>query len=337
MIRLLATILSSCRALIFVLIVVCGPAYAARGAKPASEPFDPQDIAVRESYRKAIAEGVAEYDAGRFEEALVCFRRAHQLSPNARTFRGIGKAAFELRDYVVAVRNLTAALSDSRKPLSAEQRDEAQDLLDRGRLFVAIYTLKVAPPEAQVFLDGSAAELQPDGSLMVGLGAHTLEARAKGYQRRTLSLKVRGGERKPLSLTLDPQEPPSVQMPTTAAPGVAGLAASDPVKPSNRKAVKWLVGGGASALLAIGAGIYWGVQAFNLSNCRHPSSGPKCTNEKDLIWQRNAGAAVTIVAGAAAVTMTTLGILSWKSAPPAQKLSLSCGVGPFGVTCAGAF
>jgi hypothetical protein len=337
MIRLIARTLSSCCALVFLLIVVGGPAYAARGAKPASEPFDPEDIAVKEGYRKAIAEGVAEYDAGRFEEALVCFRRAHQLSPNARTFRGIGKAAFELRDYVLAVRNLTAALSDSRKPLSEDQREEAQDLLDRGRLFVAIYTLKVSPSEAQVLLDGNTAELQPDGSLMVGLGAHTLEARAKGYQRRTLSLKVRGGERKPLSLTLDPQAPPTVQAPAAKAPGLVGLAASEPVKPSHRKAVKWFVGSGASALLAVGAGVYWGIQASNLNKCRHPSSGPTCTNEKDLIYQRNAGATVTIVAGAAAVTMATLGILSWKSAPPAEKLSLSCAVGPFGVTCGGAF
>jgi len=335
--RPIERILSSGRALALVLIVLCGPAYAAGGTKPASEPFDPEDIAVKEGYRKAITEGVAEYDAGHFEEALSCFRRAHQLSPNARTFRGIGKAAFELRDYVVAIRNLTAALNDSRKPLSDEQREEIQDLLDRGRLFVAVYTLKLGPPDAQVFLDGNAAELQPDGSLMVGLGAHTLEARAQGYQRRTLSLKIRGGERKPLSLTLEPQVPASAPARVAEAPGVVGLAASEPAKPSNRTAIEWFVGSGASALLAVGAGVYWGIQNSNLSKCRHPSSGPKCMNEKDLIWQRNAGIAVTAVAGAAAVTMATLGILSWKSTRPAENLSLSCAVGPFGLTCGGAF
>jgi hypothetical protein len=330
-------ILSPGLVLAFVLIVLGGPAYAAHGAKSAIEPFDPEDIAVRESYRKAITEGVAEYDAGRFEEALSCFRRAHQLSPNARTFRGIGKAAFELRDYVVAIRNLTAALNDARKPLSDDQREEIQDLLDRGRLFVAIYTLKLAPPGAQVFLDGTAAELQPDGSLMVGLGAHTVEARAEGYQRRSLSLKVRGGERKSLSLTLEPRLPVNAQARVADAPGVVGLAESAPEKPSNRTAVKWFVGSGASALLAVAAGVYLGVQNSNLDKCRNPNSGPKCTNEKELIWQRNAGITVTAVAGAAAVTMATLGILSWKSAPPAEKLSLSCAVGPFGLSCGGAF
>lgn len=323
------------------ILVVSGGAAAAPPADRSRESFDPEDFAVRETYRKAITSGVAEYDAGHFEEALSYFRRAHQLSPNARTLRGMGKAYFELRDYVAAVRNLTAALKDQRKPLSDDQRDEVQDLIDRSRLFVAIYTLRPSPSDAQVLIDGNVPEVQPDGTIMVGLGEHTIEARAKGYQRLSMPLRVRGGERKVLSLALEPMAPPEAdgtQARADASHGDGKSADAQPDGASNLAAVSWLVGSGVAALLAGGAGIYWGVQSSNLSKCRYPASGPMCTNESQIVRQKNLGVAVTIGAGAVAVTAAIIGILSWNSAPdqPTQT-SFSCGVGPFGVACGGVF
>jgi hypothetical protein len=345
------------RALALALVFAWGAAGAVQAAESAGESFDPEDAAVRETYRKAITDGVAEYDAGHFEEALSCFRRAHQLSPNARTLRGMGKAFFELRDYVAAVRNLSAALKDQRKPLSEEQREEVQDLLDRGRFFVAIYTLNLSPPDAQIVLDGEVAELQPDGTLMVGLGMHTIEVRAPGYHWRTQTVHVRGGERAPFSVKLEPLAPPEpvappapASVPAVApAPAAAAEPEAETPKPvdvtetdasaDNRTAVMWFLGGGAAALVAGGAGIYWGVQNSNLSKCRHPASNETCVNESDMVAQRNVGAAVTIVAGAAAVALATVGLLTWKSAPtqPSTQPSLACSVGPFGISCGGAF
>ncbi len=344
-----------------VLSVICGAAGAARAAD--NDPFDPMDLAMKESYRKAIEDGVAEYDAGHFQEALSCFRHAHQLSPNARTFRGMGKAYFELRDYVAAIRNLSEALKDLRKPLSDEQREEVQDLLERSRLFVAIYSLKLSPPDARITVDGEPPELQSDGSLMMGLGLHTLEIRAQGHQWRTISLNVRGGEREPLVLRLEPLAPvESVVAPAPAtkpAPAPAPARAHEPEpeeslttdrvatkastsgdpSPKNLTSIMWFAGASASALLAIGAGVYWGVQNSYITKCRNPEDdGPTCDNESDLLMQRNAGIVVTLVTGAAAVAMTTVGILTWKSEPAQPtRTSLACGLGPFIIACSGAF
>src|SRR5262245_44240118 len=66
------------------------------------------------AYRSAVDDAVSEFAAGRFEEARALFKRAHQLSPNARTLRGLGMTAFELRAYVQAIRELRAALADTR-------------------------------------------------------------------------------------------------------------------------------------------------------------------------------------------------------------------------------
>ena len=86
-------------------------------------------------YRALINDAVAEYDAHHFEEARALFRRAHELEPSARTWRGIGMAAFELRDYVKSLRALEASLVDSRLPLTGTERDQVQALADtRARL-----------------------------------------------------------------------------------------------------------------------------------------------------------------------------------------------------------
>jgi hypothetical protein len=314
----------------------------AAGLNPKADPFDQDEAGVKETYRQAIKDGVAEYEARRFEEALSYFRRAHHLSPNARTFRGIGMASFELRDYVTAMRNLLAALPDQRKPLSDEQRKDTQDLLERCRLFVAVYTLTVSPSKAHVTIDAKVPDLQPDGSVLLGLGEHLIEARADGYLKRSLSVKVRGGERSDLLLTLDPM----VSAPPVASAARAELSPSrsvtvraGAVPDDNRVAKRWLWASGGAALLAAGAGVYWALQNPEIASCRAPQEGVHCKDESALVWQRNIGIATTVAAGVAALTMATVGILSWRSEPASSERNraFACQIGPFGLVCGRTF
>jgi hypothetical protein len=320
-------------------LLVAFPA-GAQAAESVSEPFDTDDPGIGDAYLKAVKDGVAEYDARHFEEALGYFRNAHRLNPNARTFRGIGMTSFELRDYVTAMRNLKAALDDQRKPLSPQQRRETQQ---RCRMFVARYKVSVSPANAQVTVDAKAAEYQPDGTLMMGLGEHVIEARAEGYLGRSLSVQVRGGERNELFLTLDPIEPAVPVAPVASAknplPDTTATRGTIPPPPNNRRAKTWLWAGASAALLTIGTGVYWRLQASELASCRDPEWGFRCTDESALVQQRNIGMATTIIAGAAALTMATIGVLSWKSAPPrsSRKRALACQVGLFGLTCGRAF
>jgi hypothetical protein len=299
---------------------------AARGATDAGD--DP-------AYRKLVEEGLAEYDARHFEEARSLFRRAHEISPNARTFRGMGMTSFELRDYVSAVHNLAAALKNEHKPLSAEQRERTQDLLDRSRIFVGVYTLTVAPPGARVLVDGRAPEYEADGTLMFGFGPHTVEVRARDMVTRTLPINVRGGEKKELSVTLEPV--------VVAPVAIAEPAAATPVEPSpaasNSAAVAWLIAGGGAALLSGGAGYYLSTRQTELDSCHHPAPGLRCTNESSIATWRNVALGTTIGTGAAALTMVLIGILSWNSEPtPGQAPSaLNCIASPLGISCGGTF
>ncbi len=152
----------------------------AQGAEPAG-------------YREAVEQALNEYGLKNYEEASALFARAHALYPNARTFRGLGMAAFELRRYAESVGYLEAALGSQIKPLDDALRAETQSLLARARSFVATLELRATPPEAALTLDG--APLDPDARpLLLGLGEHTVEARLAGYKGERQRVRVRGGE-----------------------------------------------------------------------------------------------------------------------------------------------
>jgi hypothetical protein len=307
-----------------------------RVAELLSQLGDVEDLA----YRKTIEDGLAEYDARHFEEARSLFRRAHTMSPNARTFRGIGMTSFELRDYVSAVHNLSSALRDVHKPLSTVQRKQTQELLDRSHLFVDVYTLTVSPQDAHVLVDGSAPEFESDGTLMLGFGQHTLEVRAPGMVARTLPIDVRGGESKNLSVTLESEAAAHTESPSPSAEAgsVATVTRPSP-RMSNRGPAAWLWASGGAALVTVGAGIYWYNRASQLDSCNNPPLDSQCTNKSSLKTLQNVAIGTTIGVGAAALTMALIGILSWHSGPAAgqTQTALDCVIGPLGIACGRSF
>lgn len=258
-------------------------------------------------YRATLKEALAEYDANHFEEARILFRRAHELNPNARTLRSIGMASFELRDYVPALRALSAALVETRKPLNAEQRAHAQGLLDKSRMFVDIYALKITPGDARILLDGRPVDYEPDGTVLLGFGTHTFEASKAGYTTRALTVNVRGGERKELSMTLERKavaSPRPIAQAVAAPPVVGGQASA------RKSGLKWFIGAGVAALLAGGSAYGWALENSELNKCNNPAKDYGCDNKNDLRLLRNYAAIGTIGAGAAAVTMAVIGLVT---------------------------
>jgi hypothetical protein len=312
---------------------------AVRAAEGSDNPFAQNEGPDEAAYRKAIQDGVAEYDARHFEEARSLFRRAHEMNPNARTFRGIGMTAFELRDYVSAVHNLSSALHDQRKPLSPEQHKAVQDLLERSRMFVDVATLTISPWEAHVTVDGHAPHFEPDGTLLFGFGPHTLEVSAPGKATRTITFNTRGGEQKEFSITLEAAPTPAPRASNRAGAELASSAKPVSQVSHNTSAKIWLLGAGVAALAAGGAGIYWARQYSELDSCRNPPADLRCTDEDTIKRQYDVSLGAMVVTGAAALTMGIIGALSWKSGPPAttKHSALDCSVSPFGISCGQTF
>lgn len=153
------------------------------------------------AYRDSIERAIDEFNRGNWEEAYALFKRAHELQPSARTLRGLGVAAYEMRMYVEAIRHLEAALSDTRMPLPTESRSHAYSLLGHAREFVSILKLHLSPAQAEIHLDGRKVTLD-DGQLAVNPGPHTLNVRAQGYREQWLAIHPTAGAREELTVEL---------------------------------------------------------------------------------------------------------------------------------------
>ncbi len=241
-------------------------------------------------YKEFIARAVQEFQLGNWREARALFKQAHQLNPNARTLRGMGMAAFEMREYLPALRDLKAALAETRKPLTESQRKQVEKLMAQAETFVGRFRVETAPPDAALEVDGRPAELGEDNALLLDLGDHTIVARAPGYLEFTRELVVEGGEDKELSLVLEPVPEQVAAAPVPVpAPDEAGAEAtaeqgtdSDSQSEQTDKGDKGADSGGreqqqdeddeassgplwawvalgASGLCALSAGVFWGI------------------------------------------------------------------------------
>ncbi|HKU41958.1 MAG TPA: tetratricopeptide repeat protein, partial [Polyangiales bacterium] len=133
-------------------------------------------------YRSVIEEALAEFNRGNWEEAAALFERAHRLNPSARTLRGMGLTAYEARRYVDATRHLSEALTETRRPLTPQQREEVTQTLDRARRFIAHLRLRIGPASARVTINGREAEPDAKGDVATDPGLLDVEISADGYE-----------------------------------------------------------------------------------------------------------------------------------------------------------
>jgi tetratricopeptide (TPR) repeat protein len=152
------------------------------------------------AYRVTIEQALSEYGLRNYEEASTLFSRAHALYPNARTLRGMGMAAFELRRYEESANHLEAALASEERPLDGELRRDTESLLARARGFLAVVKVEVAPSNATLLLDGQPVT---GSELNLRLGEHTLEARAQDYRPERQTVRVHGGEVLHIDISLE--------------------------------------------------------------------------------------------------------------------------------------
>lgn len=288
-------------------------------------------------YHAVIKDAVREFSAGRWEEARALFKRAHGIEPNARTLRGMGMAAYELRMYVAALRELQAASQDPRKPLTEQQRQQSHTLATQARAFVGRYQLLVEPSHARVYVGGQPARLEEGGVLLLNVGTHEILARADDYADARQYIRVEGGENLLLRLQLGApaQAPVAAPAPEPAASPAASAAPDDR---SGLRLGAWIAlggaaafGGAAVAFWVIGEGQYDDLETLCMRSCSDKQIEDSGVETSDLLTNVFIG-----VAAAAGVTSALLFVLSAggsDEAPPQTALQL----GPGSVRLRGVF
>lgn len=294
-----------------------------------------------DGYRVLITQALEEFEGQRWAEARALFVRAHAMHPNARTFRGIGMASFELREYAAALDAFDAALASEVRPLTEAQRAHVQGLRTRAEAFTARLQLDIEPAEARLDVDGVPTEASDE--LVLDLGTHTLRMTAPGHRPWTRSIHVVGGERESVAVRLrrEPSDPvpaqqtvaPDAIVPNGAVPNGAALdpAATGPESappapsPSDNTAGLALVIAGAATVVATGLPIGWWVEREGaLGACAERP----CTNVGVLREQRDVAIAVSISAFTVGAALGVLGALLWtdEAAPGRSCLPQGPGV-----------
>lgn len=265
-------------------------------------------------YRRVIARAVEEFDTGHWPEARALFEQAHDLYPNARTLRGVGMCAFEMREYDQAVRALLYALAEPRRALTAEQRAETEALIERAMSFIGRYSVTLEPSDAQITVDDAVVSLSSRLELFVPVGSHEIVVRAAGHQTLRRRIDVHGGERDDLRLVL-------------VAEGSTGF--EDPPA-----AIALFVASGA-LLLAEPFAIGWFVdREETLGSCLDPPPGFRCDNVDSLGGQRDAAIGLSLAFGIAALGAAAVGVVVWVIARnDAEAARLACAPSLSGLFC----
>jgi hypothetical protein len=179
-------------------------------------------------YTRTIEQAVEQFRAREFDHARELFQAAHKLQPSARTLRGVGLTDFESGRYAIAIAELTAALTETRKPLEAQQRIEVQAVIAHASGFVGTLEVAVTPKEATLSVDGVPATGE---SFQLDAGDHTLRASAPGYIEAERNVHVLPADLTRMDLALEPVASASYPVATTTSGDSTQLTAA------------WIVGG----------------------------------------------------------------------------------------------
>ncbi|HEX5657737.1 MAG TPA: tetratricopeptide repeat protein [Polyangiales bacterium] len=226
-------------------ILVCVSASIARTHGGVASAEEAQTPTTTLQYEQALDAAVDEYERGNYQEAREHFRAAHELYPNARTLRGIGKVEFELRNYGEAVRFLSDALAANERALSEPLRHEVEALLERARAYVGDVHVQVQPGSATVIVDGVTVASGPQAELNLLVGDHVLEFRALGRLPERRQISVRGRDQIAVQVTLNALESEH----TSANPA----APRSDAKPLYKKPWLWVATGVAAAGVVVAA------------------------------------------------------------------------------------
>lgn len=259
------------------------------------------DKKARDEAAQRFQKGVAFYNEGDFQLALIEFERAHQLVPDYRVLYNIGQVAIQLGKFARARIALETYLQLGQGQLDPTRLAGVEKDLDMLRGRTAYLEILGAPDGSEVFVDDLPQGVTPlEGPLLLDAGQHRLIVRKPQHEEFTRWLTLAGAERMEMTATLEPQ---------VVAPALGTDRRPDPVTP-NRSAeppsrpwvtVGW-VATGSLAAGAIATGVTGLIAAQELSRLKS-SPNPQAS----VLEQKSSEAAAwflatDILGGAALVT-----------------------------------
>ncbi|HET9929076.1 MAG TPA: tetratricopeptide repeat protein [Polyangiaceae bacterium] len=214
--------------------------------------------------------GLALYDDGDYEAALVEFSRAYELQPTYKILYNIAKIERVKNDYSTALNHYEHYLEQGGAEIPAERREEVEKEIAVLKERVALVTINANVEGAVVYIDGiplcSARTLDPTcvgttplrGPVIVNPGKRKITAVKQGYQNADVQLTLAGGDKNSVKLDLFDLRPKSVD-----------------TAPRDRAIISW----GVTGALAVGAGVMGVLTLSKKSDYDHDRDLPPCANQ----------------------------------------------------------
>jgi len=311
------------------LLLVATPALAQEPAPETSEPAPtespepepvepaPEAVAPEEAraYARLVDDALREFGVGHYREAADSFREALALRPSARVLRGLGKALFELGEYVDASTAFERSLAHPVDPLTETLRADVEALLARSERHIATLVVDVNVEGAELLLDGRSIE---PGRRRIDAGERRLQARAPGHEPYDRILRAPAGERTMISVVLEPRAEGSTTI----------------VHESASPTLWWGVSTATVGLVGVIAGSAWLADRVSAASSCSDTSGVSCSNRATIVGQRRGAAAVVGLGGAALIAGAVLlfmGLGEEDEAP--DRASLRCAPLRTGAAC----
>ena len=144
-------------------------------------------------------------DEGGFEEAVIEFKRAYDLTPHYMVLFNLGQAYVGLGSPVEAVDTLKRYLEEGGDRIQPDRRAAVEAEIKRQQARIARLTITAKPDGGTVWVDEKEAGVTPlTAPVRVGIGRHVVLVRREGYLPSEKRITVAGEEKRSLHFDLKP-------------------------------------------------------------------------------------------------------------------------------------
>jgi hypothetical protein len=156
-----------------------------------------------EAYKLHMENGVKLYNDRNYPAAVAEFRAAYEARPNPNPLVNVALCEKALFHYPKAIAALETALARHGEAMDAGDKKAAEDAIREMRALLGTVVVTTKPAGATLIVDGEELPAGAgDKPLLLGPGAHKIEARAEGFATKEKRFTVASGQTQEVSVEL---------------------------------------------------------------------------------------------------------------------------------------